>query len=68
MVKATKNKNSKTVIVEQIRGTIGRPKDQGATLVGLGLRGIGRVSELLDTTEVRGMMKKVSHLIKIVKE
>jgi large subunit ribosomal protein L30 len=56
----------KTVKVQQIGSPIGRKKDQRATLVGLGLNKINRVSELEDTPSVRGMISKVQHLVKIV--
>lgn len=55
----------KTVKVIQTKSAIGRTKDQRATLIGLGLNKIGRVSELEDTPSVRGMINKVSHLIRI---
>ena len=61
---ATKKKATVTVI--QTGSPIGRPKDQRATLVGLGLNKIGRKSELEDTPSVRGMIKKVQHLINVV--
>lgn len=57
---------SKTVKVQQVASPIGRHKDQRATLVGLGLNKINRVSELEDTPSVRGMIKKVQHLVQIV--
>jgi large subunit ribosomal protein L30 len=56
----------KTVKVQQIGSPIGRKKDQRATLVGLGLNKINRVSELEDTPSVRGMISKVQHLVEIV--
>ena len=43
----------------------GRPKDQRATLVGLGLNKTNRTSELEDTPSVRGMIDKVSHLVRV---
>ena len=61
-------KDKKTVTVRQIGSPIGRPKDQRATLVGLGLNRMHRVSELEDTPSVRGMINKVSHLVEIVEE
>ena len=61
---ATKKKATVTVI--QTGSPIGRPKDQRATLIGLGLNKIGRKSELEDTPSVRGMIKKVQHLINVV--
>ena len=56
---------NKTVKVTQIKSPIGRPQDQRATLVGLGLNKIDRVSVLEDTPSVRGMINKVAHLIKV---
>ncbi len=58
----------KTITVEQIGSPIRRPKDQRATLVGLGLNKMHRRRTLKDTPEVRGMIAKVSHLVRIVEE
>lgn len=55
-----------TITVKQTGSPIGRPKDQRATLVGLKLNRIGRISTLNDTPEVRGMIRKVSHLVQVV--
>ena len=52
--------------VEQIGSPIGRQKKQRATLIGLGLNKMNRSRELQDTPEVRGMIRTVQHLIKIV--
>ena len=57
--------NKKTVRVTQIGSPIGRPKDQRATLVGLGLNKMHRTRELEDTPSVRGMINKVHHLIRV---
>ena len=57
---------TKTIIVEQTGSPIGRPKDQRATLVGLGLNKRGRRRELEDTPAVRGMIDKVAHLVRVV--
>ena len=54
------------VTVRQIASPIRRRKDQRATLVGLGLNRIGRVSTLDDTPSVRGMIAKVHHLVEVV--
>jgi large subunit ribosomal protein L30 len=51
--------------VTQIRSPIGRPKDQRQTLVGLGLNKMRRSRELPDTPEVRGMLRKVHHLVRV---
>ena len=55
-----------TIRVRQTGSAIRRPADQRATLVGLGLNKIGRERELEDTPAVRGMIRKVSHLVEIV--
>ncbi len=55
----------KTVTVTQTGSPIGRPKDQRATLKGLGLNKINRSRELEDTPAVRGMINKVAHLIRV---
>ena len=54
-----------TVRVTQTGSPIGRKSDQRATLIGLGLNKIGRTKELEDTPSVRGMINKVSHLVRV---
>ena len=51
--------------VTQVRSGIGRPADQRATLRGLGLTRRGRSRVLKDTPQVRGMIRKVQHLVKV---
>ena len=51
--------------VTQTASPIGRPKDQRKTLIGLGLNRIYRTRELEDTPAIRGMVRKVSHLVKM---
>lgn len=51
--------------VTQIASSIGRRKDQLATLLGLGLTRMGRTRVLVDTPSVRGMILKVRHLVKV---
>ena len=60
-------KATKTVTVEQIGSPIRRTKDQRATLVGLGLNKMHRTRELEDTPEVRGMIRKVHHMVSVEK-
>jgi large subunit ribosomal protein L30 len=55
-----------TIKVKQTGSPIRRTKDQRATLAGLGLNKLGRVSELEDTPSVRGMIAKVQHMVVIV--
>jgi large subunit ribosomal protein L30 len=59
-------KASKTIKVEQTGSAMRRHHSQRETLVGLKLNKIGRASELQDTPEVRGMINKVRHLVRIV--
>jgi large subunit ribosomal protein L30 len=55
-----------TIKVEQIGSPIRRHHSQRETLVGLGLNRIGRVAEVPDTPQARGMIAKVSHLVRVV--
>ncbi len=58
--------SKKTITVKQVASSIGRKFDQKQTLIGLGLNKIGRTRELEDTPSVRGMVRKVSHLVEII--
>lgn len=58
-------KKKTTLKVTQIGSPIGRRADQRATLVGLGLNKMHRTRELEDTPAVRGMINKVSHLVRV---
>jgi large subunit ribosomal protein L30 len=51
--------------VTQTGSPIGRKPGQRETLIGLGLNKIRRTKELEDTPSVRGMVRKVSHLVKV---
>ena len=53
------------VRVTQMRSPLGRKPGQKATLVGLGLNKQRATRELEDTPSVRGMIRKVAHLIKV---
>jgi large subunit ribosomal protein L30 len=59
---------AKTIIVEQIGSPIRRDKSQRATLIGLGLNKMNKKRELIDTPDVRGMINKIPHLVRIVGE
>lgn len=54
------------VKIQLVKGLIGTRESHRATVRGLGLRGINSVSELEDTPSVRGMINKVSYLVKVV--
>jgi large subunit ribosomal protein L30 len=64
----TMAKAAKMIKVEQTGSAIRRHHSQRETLIGLKLNKIGRVTELQDTPEVRGMIAKVQHLVRIVGE
>lgn len=70
---ATKTKKAgggsgKTVTVEQIASPSRRPASQEQTLIGLGLNKLRRRRTLEDTPAVRGMIKKISHLVRVVED
>ena len=65
---AAKKTSGKTITVEQIRSPNRRPNNQEQTLIGLGLNKLRRRRTLEDTPAVRGMIDKVSHLIRVVDE
>ncbi len=60
--------DKKTVTIQQIGSPLRRPNDQRQTLVGLGLNKMNRRRTLEDTPSVRGMIRKVSHLVRVVEE
>ena len=57
-----------TIKVKQIKSKIGYPvdQDQKRTLQALGLRKISQVVEVEDTPSIRGMIRKVHHLVTVV--
>ncbi len=59
---------TKTIKVEQYKSPIGYSKKQREVLRSLGLRRIRHVVERQDTPAVRGMVNKISHLVRIVEE
>ena len=54
-----------TIKVTQTGSPIRRTADQRATLVGLGLNKMHKTRELVDSPEVRGMIRKVGHMVKV---
>jgi large subunit ribosomal protein L30 len=56
---------TKRVRVTQVGSPIKRPASQRETLIGLGLNKLNRTRELEDTPAVRGMIRKVAHLVKV---
>jgi large subunit ribosomal protein L30 len=62
------SKSNKVIKIEQIGSPIRRHHTQRGTLIGLGLNRIGRLAELPDTPQTRGMIAKVRHLVRVVEE
>ncbi len=60
------SKTEKVIKVEQTGSPIRRQHTQRETLIGLGLNRIGRVAQLPDTPQTRGMIEKVKHLVRVV--
>ena len=58
----------KMITVQQIGSPIRRDTVQRATLIGLGLNKMNKQRELIDTPEVRGMINKLPHLVRVVGE
>lgn len=56
----------KTITIEQMRSANRRPARQSETLIGLGLNKLHRKTTVEDTPAVRGMIKKVQHLVRVV--
>jgi len=54
------------VKVQLVKSLIGTRESHRATVTGLGLRRVNSVSELEDTPAVRGMINKVSYLVKVI--
>ena len=55
-----------TVKIQLVRSPIGCQESHRATVRGLGLRKVNSISELKDSPEVRGMINKISYLIKVL--
>ena len=61
---AKAKQSGKTLKVTLVRSLIGTMESHRATVRGLGLRRINSTSEVIDTPAVRGMINKVSYLVK----
>jgi large subunit ribosomal protein L30 len=66
MAKKAAGKAAGTLKIRMIGSVIGCPEKQRATVRGLGLRRLHQVVERQDTPEIRGMVKKIPHLVAIV--
>jgi large subunit ribosomal protein L30 len=62
------NTKSGKITIRMKQGTMGCTTEQRATVVGLGLRRRNQVKTLENTPSVRGMIKKVIHLVDVVSE
>jgi large subunit ribosomal protein L30 len=58
----------KTIKLEQIASPARRHHDQRETLIGLKLNKVGRTSEMPDTPQTHGMVRKLNHLVRIVND
>jgi large subunit ribosomal protein L30 len=58
--------SDKVIKIEQVGSPLRRHHSQRETLIGLGLNRIGRSAEVPDTPQMRGMIAKVRHLIRVV--
>ena len=58
--------DEKTIKIKLVKSVIGTKKKHRDTVVGLGLRRLNSVRELEDTPAVRGMINKVSYLVKVI--
>ena len=56
------------IYVKQIRSPIRRPEVQKKILKGLGLNKMNKISELVDTPAIRGMINKIKHLVQVVEK
>lgn len=63
--KTKKAKKAKTLKITLVKSLIGSTKRQRETVKGLGLRRIRHQVERQDTPEIRGMVEKVAHLVKV---
>jgi large subunit ribosomal protein L30 len=57
--------SKKTLKVKLVRSPIGTRDTHRATVLGLGLKKINQTRELEDTPAVRGMINKVSYLVRV---
>jgi large subunit ribosomal protein L30 len=67
---ATAKKNAAVggkIKLRRVGSPIRREGDQRATLLGLGLKRANQVVELEDTPSIQGMIRKVNHLVEVVK-
>jgi large subunit ribosomal protein L30 len=56
-----------TIKVKQVRSVNRNPQNQKDTMEALGLKGINKIVEKEATPQILGMIKKISHLVEVVK-
>ena len=66
LFRSKKKTAGKTIRIRQVRSGIGCPIEMRETLKALGLGRMHRVSERVDSKEVRGMIAKIPHLVEVV--
>ncbi len=54
--------------IQLVRSTIGRPRRHKRTVKGLGFRRLNQVITVQDTPEIRGMINRVPHLVRVLEE
>jgi large subunit ribosomal protein L30 len=59
-------KNSKSIRIQYFRSSIGRSEKQKRIVKGLGFRKLNKIVERVDTPQIRGMVAKIPHLVRIV--
>ena len=59
-------KRNETLRIEYYRSAVGRPGKQKKIVKGLGFRRLNQILEKPDTPEIRGMVNKVCHLVRII--
>ena len=66
MATRKKASESKVIRIRQVRSGIGNPVEMRETLRALGLRRMHQVVERTDSPEIRGMIRKINHLVEVV--
>ena len=67
-MKQTAKKDSRSVKIQNVKSAIGYEKTQKLTIRALGFHRLGQIIEKNDTPQIRGMINKVSHLVRIIEE
>ncbi len=60
------SKMKNTIKIKQKKSSIGKPKTQKLTIKGLGFKKLNQVIEVENTPSIRGMIKKVIHLVEVI--